>query len=129
MAELALGLGAAAAATSVVGGVASITQGRAQAEATEAAGRYNAAVALTEAAVAEERLRRDRSRRQGALRAAMGGRGVQLSGTPLEILADRGWRALVGDPPRGERGGPGRALGGDAVAERTESFDPLAGLD
>jgi hypothetical protein len=49
--------------------------------------------------------------------------------TTLETLADRGWRALVGDPPRGETGRRGRALGGDAVAERTEAFDPLAALD
>ena len=47
----------------------------------------------------------------------------------LETLADRGWRALVGDPPRGETGRRGRALGGDAVAERVESFDPLGLLD
>jgi hypothetical protein len=47
----------------------------------------------------------------------------------LETLADRGWQALVGDPPPGHAGSRGRALGGDAVAERTESFDPLAALD
>ena len=48
----------------------------------------------------------------------------------LDTLADRGWRALVGDPPSGAPAdGRRRALGGDAVAERTESFDPLAGLD
>jgi hypothetical protein len=47
-------------------------------------------------------------------------------------LADEGWRAVIGDPPRdalasdARRGG--RAIGGDAVAERTEAFDPLAGL-
>ena len=44
----------------------------------------------------------------------------------LDRLADLGWRAVVGDrPPRGERP---RALGGDAVTERTESFDPLRSL-
>ena len=47
----------------------------------------------------------------------------------LETLADRGWQAIVGDPPRGEPGRRGRALGGDAVAERSESFDPLAALE
>jgi hypothetical protein len=40
----------------------------------------------------------------------------------LERLADRGWRAILGDrldsAPRG--------LGADAVAERTEAIDPLA---
>jgi hypothetical protein len=51
----------------------------------------------------------------------------------LERLADLGWRAVVGEPPR--RGDHGEAvvartaLGGDAVAERTEGFDPLSGLD
>ena len=51
----------------------------------------------------------------------------------LERLADLGWRAVVGEPPRRGDHGDGavvrRAIGGDAVAERTESFDPLAGLD
>ncbi|MGZ9275831.1 MAG: lysine 5,6-aminomutase subunit alpha TIM-barrel domain-containing protein [Candidatus Limnocylindrales bacterium] len=42
----------------------------------------------------------------------------------LERLTDLGWRAVVG-----EAGATRRALGGDAVAERTESFDPLATLD
>jgi len=49
----------------------------------------------------------------------------------LERLADLGWRAVVGDSPgAADRGGAGlRAIGGDAVAERTESFDPLAAFD
>ncbi len=54
--------------------------------------------------------------------------------TTLERLADLGWRAVVGEPPRatGAGGGGGssrRAIGGEAVAERTEAFDPLAGID
>jgi hypothetical protein len=49
----------------------------------------------------------------------------------LERLAELGWRAVVGDPPgRAERTGSGlRAIGGDAIAERTESFDSLASFD
>jgi hypothetical protein len=48
--------------------------------------------------------------------------------TTLERLDDLGWRAVVGDPPRSA--GRGRdpatwAIGGDAVAERTEAFDAL----
>ncbi|MEJ7748494.1 MAG: hypothetical protein WKF56_04275, partial [Candidatus Limnocylindrales bacterium] len=39
----------------------------------------------------------------------------------LESLAERGWRAIVGEPGHGSAG----AIGGDAVAERTETFDPL----
>jgi hypothetical protein len=51
----------------------------------------------------------------------------------LERLSDLGWRAVVGDPPRiVGRTRDGRApwaIGGDAVAERTESFDALAAFD
>jgi D-Lysine 5,6-aminomutase TIM-barrel domain of alpha subunit len=51
----------------------------------------------------------------------------------LERLSDLGWRAVVGEPPRRGDRGEGVvarvAIGGDAVAERTENFDPLRGLD
>jgi hypothetical protein len=50
----------------------------------------------------------------------------------IERLSDLGWRAVVGDPPRSPgraRGGATWAIGGDAVAERTEAFDPLAPFD
>ncbi len=49
----------------------------------------------------------------------------------LERLGDLGWRAVIGDTPgEVEPGSPGPvALGGDAVAERSEAFDPLAGFD
>lgn len=43
----------------------------------------------------------------------------------LDRLADLGWRAVVGDGPAA---GGLRALGGDAVADRTEAFDPLGAL-
>jgi beta-lysine 5,6-aminomutase alpha subunit len=43
----------------------------------------------------------------------------------LDMLADRGWLAVAGDTPDQASA---RALGGDAVAERTESFDPFASL-
>jgi hypothetical protein len=51
----------------------------------------------------------------------------------LERLADRGWRAVVGEPLGPDPGveprrGRTRPIGGDAVAERTEAFDPLAEL-
>ncbi|HEY7132732.1 MAG TPA: lysine 5,6-aminomutase subunit alpha [Candidatus Limnocylindrales bacterium] len=41
----------------------------------------------------------------------------------LERLADDGWRAVVGDTPAV---GASARLGEDAVAERSDSFDPLA---
>jgi hypothetical protein len=41
----------------------------------------------------------------------------------LEGLGDRGWRSVLGDAPGG---GERLRIGGDAVVERTESFDPLA---
>jgi D-Lysine 5,6-aminomutase TIM-barrel domain of alpha subunit len=50
----------------------------------------------------------------------------------LERLSDLGWRAVVGDPPRAAARATDRsprAIGGDAVAERTDSFDPLAVFD
>jgi len=42
----------------------------------------------------------------------------------LDRLADHGWRTVAGDAPAGHRARGGR----DVVAERTESFDPLATL-
>ncbi len=41
----------------------------------------------------------------------------------LERLADDGWRAVIGDSPAD---GSTSRFGADAVAERSESFDPLA---
>ena len=46
----------------------------------------------------------------------------------IERLQEVGWRAVLGEsPPSGAttRRRSDRAIGGDAVAERTESFDPL----
>jgi hypothetical protein len=40
----------------------------------------------------------------------------------LEGLGDRGWRSVLGDAPGG---GERIRIGGDAVVERSESFDPL----
>jgi hypothetical protein len=48
---------------------------------------------------------------------------VAAARSTLDGLADGGWRAIVGDAPgRDDVGG----LGGEAVAERTEAFDPFA---
>ena len=59
-----------------------------------------------------------------ALDHARGAIGVALA--TLDMLADRGWRAVVGRRPgRWPRRG---RIGGDAVAERTEPFDPFESL-
>jgi hypothetical protein len=58
---------------------------------------------------------------------------VAAAMSTLERLADLGWRAVVGEPPRrtdhARAGSTRSAIGGEAVAERTEAFDPLGGLD
>ena len=57
---------------------------------------------------------------------------VEAALATLERLADLGWRAVVGDPTSDGHAAPTSfrgAIGGDAVAERTETFDPLATLD
>lgn len=58
---------------------------------------------------------------------------LAAASTTLDRLSDLGWRAVVGDPPRAagrpREGRPTWAIGGDAVAERTESFDALAAFD
>lgn len=60
---------------------------------------------------------------------------IAAAATTIERLAEHGWRAVLGDAMPGASDVAGaaprhgvRALGGDAVAERTEPFDPLAGL-
>jgi hypothetical protein len=41
----------------------------------------------------------------------------------LDVLADHGWRSVLGDSPDGQ---DQVRLGADSVAERTETFDPFA---
>ncbi len=41
----------------------------------------------------------------------------------LDLLADHGWRSVLGDSPDGQ---DQVRLGADSVAERTETFDPFA---
>ena len=48
----------------------------------------NAQAAIQQAAAEEVRLRRDRGRRIETTRAAFGASGVQLQGSPLEVIAD-----------------------------------------
>ena len=58
-----------------------------------------------------------------ALCAAVMGIGTAL--TTLERLADRGWRTVAGD---GVGAGRASARGHDAVAERSDRFDPFERL-
>ena len=50
---------------------------------------------------------------------------VRAAASTLDLLERSGWSALVDRP----MGIPASRLGADAVAERTGSFDPLAGTD
>lgn len=54
-----------------------------------ALGERNAQAELQRAEAEEVRFRRDRQRRSAATRAAFGAAGVQVEGTPLEVLADQ----------------------------------------
>lgn len=54
---------------------------------------HNAEAAIQQAAAQEVILRRDRDRRISTTRAAFGAAGVQLQGTPLEVLADEAMEA------------------------------------
>jgi hypothetical protein len=48
---------------------------------------------------------------------------VQAALSTMERLGELGWRGVLGEPV-----GAPPAIGGDAVAERTEAFDPLGGV-
>ena len=86
-------LAAIAAITSAVGGgisaIAGYTAGMRDSDRAE----KNAASVQLAANAEEERLRRDRVRRMGAIRAAYGAAGVQMTGTPLEVLGDQAMEA------------------------------------
>lgn len=58
-----------------------------------AIGEHNAQAAVQRAAAEEARLRRDRSRRLGAMRAQIGATGAAFEGTPLDVLADQAMSA------------------------------------
>jgi len=49
-------------------------------------------------------------------------RSIVVAAATLEMLIERGWRSVAGDAPDVSSA---RALGGDAVADRTEPFDPF----
>ena len=88
------------------------------------------AAARSRAEVAECRV--DRARSTGVAARARARRCVAAAIDDARRLADRGWRAVAGDPPRAAgrpAGAADWAIGGDAVAERTEPFDALAAFD
>jgi hypothetical protein len=62
----------------------------------------------------------DRTLSDGALEHARATAATALR--TLERLADDGWRSVIGDGPAGSEGA---RLGADAVAERSDPFDPL----
>jgi beta-lysine 5,6-aminomutase alpha subunit len=62
----------------------------------------------------------ERSLSDGALEHARATAATALR--TLERLADDGWRSVIGDGPAGSEGA---RLGADAVAERSDPFDPL----
>lgn len=86
-------IGAIAAVVSAVGtGISAIgAYSAAQFQADQAD--RNARAVMAANRVEEERLRRDRTRRMGAIRAAYGAAGVQNTGTPLEVLGDQAMEA------------------------------------
>ena len=106
----------------------SVVMRRAHADARRAASEGRAA-GVTAAEVAEVSAAGPLSGAAEAHASAM----VAAALATVDRLADLGWRAVVGDQPsRRDRGeGPVArvAIGGDAVTERTETFDPLRGLD
>lgn len=89
------GLEIAAAALTVASGVVSaagaMAQGEAQANAAEYEGLVadrNAKIARNQAAVEQEDQRRENLRQLGAVRAAYGASGIEMSGSPLDVLSD-----------------------------------------
>lgn len=117
---------AVAAAIARTGGSAILMRGRRSDMATAAADARAAARTATEIAGVSQRR---------ALHGIAGDHATQMLAvamTTLDRLSDLGWRAVVGDPPRSagrSREGAAWAIGGDAVAERTESHDVLAPFD
>jgi len=79
----------AAAAGTGISAIASYSAYQQQAKVAES----NADAASAAARAEEQRLRRDRARRMGSIRAAYGAAGVQATGTPLEVLGDQAMEA------------------------------------
>lgn len=76
------------AAAAVSGGVLSAKGAKAQAEAEAQAAEYNRQIAAAEASAEEERIRRRNRLALAEQRAGLAKLGIEVSGTPLERLAD-----------------------------------------
>lgn len=75
----------------VLGAVGSIQQGNAAADAANfnaQVANQNSALALQRGEESAARVRRDNLRHQGAQKAAIGGSGLKLTGTVLDVLSD-----------------------------------------
>ena len=81
------------ATSSILGGIAGNQQGDFEAKIA----RQNATIALQRSEAESVRVARDRARRQGLLRATIGASGVQLTGSPLDLLAEE---AMEGEEAR-----------------------------
>jgi len=84
---------AVSAGASILGGLAAKRQGDFEAKIA----RQNATIALQRSEAESVRVARDRDRRQGLLRATIGASGVQLTGSPLDLLAEE---AMEGEEAR-----------------------------
>lgn len=88
-------IGALSAAATVASGVVGVMGAQQQAAATTAAANYQAQVAQRNATVARQQAsaeaddqRRENRRQLGSIRAAYGGSGIEMAGSPLDVLED-----------------------------------------
>jgi hypothetical protein len=82
---------AASVASGVVGAMGAMQQGKAQSQAatyTAQVADRNAKIARQQADVEQEDQRRENMRQRGAIRAAYGGSGIEMAGSPLDVLED-----------------------------------------
>ena len=82
---------AASVASGVVGAMGAMQQGKAQSNAatyTAQVADRNAKIARQQADVEQEDQRRENMRQRGAIRAAYGGSGIEMAGSPLDVLED-----------------------------------------
>jgi len=82
---------AATVASGVVGAMGAMQQGKAQSQAANYQAQVadrNAKMSRSQAAVEQDDQRRENMRQLGAIRAAYGGTGIEMAGSPLDVLED-----------------------------------------